>query len=60
MSRKNTTETSTLPNGKVRVHFETNAGIHVYEYSAASGKKILAGRDPSDFDAKLIEIKKAK
>lgn len=53
MSTENITEKRFLDNKRLLVTFETRDGEELkYSYGAQAAKKILAGRDPSEFKAK--------
>lgn len=53
MSTENITEKRFLDNNRLLVVFETREGKELkYSYGAQAGKKILAGRDPSEFKSR--------
>lgn len=53
MSTENIAEKRWLPDKRLLVIFETRDGKEQkYTYGAQAGRKILDGRDPSDFKAK--------
>jgi len=56
MSTENITEKRWLPDNRLLVTFETREGKELkYTYGAQAGKKILNGRDPSDFKSRKEE-----
>jgi hypothetical protein len=60
VSKKNILSTERLPNGRVRVTFDTDSGHMVYEYHGQSARALNKGTDPSQLMGKLVEHKKAE
>jgi hypothetical protein len=58
MSKKNILSQEKMPNGKVRLTFDSADGHRVYEYSGSSARAVLRGTDPSGLVSKLVEHKK--
>lgn len=57
MSRKNIRKIDDLPNGGVRVTFDTPAGPRHYEYGQAAAKGIKNGKDPFEYRSREVKIK---
>jgi hypothetical protein len=61
MSKANITNTEKMPNGKVRLTFETDSGFMTYEYGGNSAKAINRGVDPANLvGGRLVEHRKKK
>jgi len=57
MSRKNIRKIDELPNGGVRVTFDTPSGPRHYEYGQVAAKGIKDGKDPSGYRHREVKIK---
>ena len=58
MSLKNIIKQEKLPDGKLRLHFKTDSGNKVYEYSKQAARTIAQGEDPAGVDGTLVEHRK--